>query len=190
MTSRQLTIPFSLVLVGILSLAACEKFEPETYHMSPFDENACGILQGEQADTLRPPRVDALNPDWTPKTVAAFVGALMDSLGARGATITEGEKKYVVVPPAGADTSFLKVDLKSPEVTVFLTDVVDVVLIDGEGNVKEPVNTSIPFEVAGECPDIQARLSFSVQPGTYLLLFGLNDRTTGGPVRLTVLPGR
>ena len=189
MNSRTRFLWTSFVFLAILALVGCEKFQKETYKMSDYDQKACSILQSEQADTLRPPAVDELNPDWTPDNVLEHAAELADSLRARGIVIAEGEKNHVVVPPAKADTSYLCLTVESEEVTVFLSDVVDVVLIDLQGKVLHAEKTSIPFEVAAECPDILARLTFSVKPGTYLLLFGMNDRTLGKPVHMTVLKG-
>ncbi len=179
--------PFAVLALFVL--VGCEKFQQETYEMSDYDQKACSILQSEQADTLRPPTVDSINPEWTPDNAPGHATELADSLRARGLVISEGEKNHVVVPPAKADTSYLCLTVESQEITLFLSDVADVALIDLQGKVIQADRTSIPFEVAAECPDILARLTFSVKPGTYLLLFGMNDRTLGKPVRMTVLKG-
>ena len=179
----------SLAVLVALALVGCEKFQQETYKMSDFDQKACSILQSEQADTLRPPAVNKINPEWTPSTVPAQAAALVDSLCARGIVLAEGETNHVVVPPSAADTSYLCLVVESNEITLFASDVVDIALIDQQGTVKQADKSSIPFEVAAECPDILARLTFSAKPDTYALLFGMNDRTLGKPVRMVILEG-
>ena len=191
---RSFVTVFSIILLILCS--ACDDFKSQEFQMSGVDAVACDQLSDTLFSTLTLKSLTSFNPEWVDENVEANISAVLDSLEANNIVLNADGSEAVEIVTTSADTNWFALKSDFGSIATYLTETVEMNLLNSAGSLQKTSDATMPFEIAGGCtvlekdkpvPLIRARFKYSVSDDRYLVQFIKGEQTRTGRIKISAL---
>jgi hypothetical protein len=164
--------------------------------MSGVDAVACDQLSDTLFSTLTLKSLTSFNPEWVDENVEANISAVLDSLEANNIVLNADGSEAVEIVTTSADTNWFALKSDFGSIATYLTETVEMNLLNSAGSLQKTSDATMPFEIAGGCtvlekdkpvPLIRARFKYSVSDDRYLVQFIKGEQTRTGRIKISAL---
>jgi len=200
-------------MICILVLIGCEKYLPKAYQeeefaISALDDKACECLNESLGDTIYTSALTNFDTSWVGSAIYANVEEILDSLEANKIKVTESDTSFTIVIPEDIDSNCVSLITESDELVLYLSDFVEVNIINTAGTIVDPESKAISLETIYyavspdtiyqdtlvtdiiDCSKLKTRLVYKLSENRNLMQIIKTDKTMSNTFRLVILQNR
>jgi hypothetical protein len=178
-------IAYLIFIILLLSFctSGCDKYQSESFEISATDATACAQIQDTLFNSVSTVNLTTFNSTWTDENVSQNVQEIIDSLIANDIVVRKDDLSTWVTTGGALDTNYVCLLSNSNSVTLYSDRIINLKLMDAQGDFRSISSISMPLETVGGCltetgnPLIKTRIEYSTPDEEYLFYL-INEETT------------